>query len=67
LGQDFDLVRVRSDQAHLCWLNSATRSATPKKAPHPAAPDTPPANKLLDAAAGLVDRLLDTFTGRGDH
>ncbi|URN17582.1 MULTISPECIES: hemerythrin domain-containing protein [Streptomyces] len=33
--------------------------------PHPAAPDKPPANKLLDRGAGMVDRLRDTLTGRG--
>ncbi|MER7504449.1 hemerythrin domain-containing protein [Nonomuraea pusilla] len=33
--------------------------------PHPSAPDTPPANKLLAPGAGLVDRLRDALTGRG--
>ncbi|MET8140771.1 hemerythrin domain-containing protein [Sphaerisporangium sp. NPDC005288] len=33
--------------------------------PHPAAPDRPPANKLLAPGAGLVDRIHDLFTGRG--
>jgi hemerythrin superfamily protein len=33
--------------------------------PHPAAPDKPPANKLMDAGAGLVDRMRDALTGRG--
>ncbi|MGW3495955.1 hemerythrin domain-containing protein [Streptomyces sp. NPDC001020] len=33
--------------------------------PHPAAPDTPPANKLLAPGAGLVDRARDFVTGRG--
>jgi hemerythrin superfamily protein len=33
--------------------------------PHPAAPDTPPANKLLAPGAGLVDRLRDALSGRG--
>jgi hemerythrin superfamily protein len=32
--------------------------------PHPMAPDKPPANKILDAGAGLVDRLRDALTGR---
>ncbi|MDQ1050750.1 hemerythrin domain-containing protein [Streptomyces sp. V4I2] len=35
--------------------------------PHPSAPDTPPANKLLAPGAGLVDRLRDVLTGRGKH
>ncbi|WP_113698972.1 hemerythrin domain-containing protein [Nonomuraea lactucae] len=33
--------------------------------PHPSAPDTPPANKLLAPGAGLVDRIRDALTGRG--
>ncbi|MEU0400570.1 hemerythrin domain-containing protein [Streptomyces sp. NPDC006197] len=33
--------------------------------PHPSAPDTPPANKLLAPGMGLVDRLRDAMTGRG--
>ncbi|MGV9245732.1 hemerythrin domain-containing protein [Streptomyces sp. NPDC003710] len=35
--------------------------------PHPAAPDTPPANKLLAPGAGLVDRVRDALTGRGKN
>ncbi|MER6840203.1 hemerythrin domain-containing protein [Streptomyces platensis] len=33
--------------------------------PHPSAPVTPPANKLLAPGAGLVDRARDFVTGRG--
>ncbi|NUR91271.1 MAG: hemerythrin domain-containing protein [Nonomuraea sp.] len=33
--------------------------------PHPSAPDTPPANKLLAPGTGLVDRIRDALTGRG--
>jgi hemerythrin superfamily protein len=33
--------------------------------PHPAAPDRPPLNKLLAPGAGLVDRVRDHLTGRG--
>ncbi|MDX3075459.1 hemerythrin domain-containing protein [Streptomyces sp. NPDC088354] len=33
--------------------------------PHPSAPDTPPANKLLAPGTGLVDRARDLITGRG--
>lgn len=32
--------------------------------PHPKAPDTPPANKILAPGAGLVDRIRDALTGR---
>ncbi|MFJ9413803.1 hemerythrin domain-containing protein [Streptomyces sp. NPDC101227] len=33
--------------------------------PHPSAPSTPPANKLLAPGLGLVDRARDYVTGRG--
>ncbi|MFG3440808.1 hemerythrin domain-containing protein [Nonomuraea sp. NPDC047897] len=33
--------------------------------PHPSAPDTPPANKLLGPGTGLVDRIRDALSGRG--
>ncbi|MET8247639.1 hemerythrin domain-containing protein [Streptomyces sp. NPDC005202] len=33
--------------------------------PHPVAPDTPPANKILAPGAGLVDRIRDALSGRG--
>ncbi|MFI5520076.1 hemerythrin domain-containing protein [Streptomyces platensis] len=33
--------------------------------PHPAAPSTPPANRLLAPGLGLVDRARDYVTGRG--
>ncbi|MUL41174.1 hemerythrin domain-containing protein [Streptomonospora sp. PA3] len=32
--------------------------------PHPSAPDTPPANRILDPGAGLVDRMRDALSGR---
>jgi hemerythrin superfamily protein len=32
--------------------------------PHPAAPDTPPANLILAPGAGLIDRLRDALSGR---
>jgi hemerythrin superfamily protein len=32
--------------------------------PHPAAPDKPPANKILGAGAALVDRMRDALSGR---
>lgn len=32
--------------------------------PHPAAPDKPPANKILGPGAGLVDRMRDALSGR---
>ncbi|MHA6803602.1 hemerythrin domain-containing protein [Salinifilum ghardaiensis] len=33
--------------------------------PHPAAPDRPPANTILDPGVGLVDRLRDALSNRG--
>ncbi|WP_435612926.1 hemerythrin domain-containing protein [Streptomyces sp. bgisy159] len=33
--------------------------------PHPSAPDTPPANKMMAPGAGLVDRMRDALSGRG--
>jgi hemerythrin superfamily protein len=35
--------------------------------PHPSAPDKPPANKLLAPGAGLIDRVRDALSGRGEH
>ena len=32
--------------------------------PHPSAPDTPPANKILDPGVGLIDRMRDALSGR---
>ncbi|MET9803055.1 hemerythrin domain-containing protein [Streptomyces sp. NPDC006368] len=48
-------------------LGEKVRSAkkTAPTRPHPSAPDTPPANKLLAPGAGLVDRMRDMLTGRG--
>ncbi|RJL32415.1 hemerythrin domain-containing protein [Bailinhaonella thermotolerans] len=34
--------------------------------PHPSAPDRPPLNKLLAPGAGLVDRVRDAFSKRGE-
>lgn len=32
--------------------------------PHPSAPDTPPANRILAPGAGLIDKLRDALSGR---
>ncbi|MEU4493209.1 hemerythrin domain-containing protein [Streptomyces sp. NPDC023998] len=42
-----------------------TAKKTAPTRPHPGAPDTPPANKLLAPGTGLVDRARDFVTGRG--
>ncbi|GHH77855.1 hemerythrin [Streptomyces sulfonofaciens] len=44
-------------------IRSAKKTAPTR--PHPSAPDTPPANKLLAPGAGMVDRVRDMITGRG--
>ncbi|MET7690311.1 hemerythrin domain-containing protein [Streptomyces sp. NPDC005483] len=48
-------------------LGEKVRSAkkTAPTRPHPSAPDTPPANKLLAPGAGMVDRVRDMLSGRG--
>ncbi|GIH12850.1 hemerythrin domain-containing protein [Rugosimonospora africana] len=33
--------------------------------PHPAAPDRPPGNRLVDPATGLMDRIRDAVSSRG--
>lgn len=35
--------------------------------PHPSAPDRPPANMILDPGVGMVDRLRDALSGRGQY
>ncbi|MFC6880624.1 MULTISPECIES: hemerythrin domain-containing protein [Actinomadura] len=44
-------------------VQSAKRRAPTR--PHPSAPDKPPLNKLLAPGAGLVDRVRDHLSGRG--
>ncbi|MFC4148774.1 hemerythrin domain-containing protein [Micromonospora mangrovi] len=39
------------------------KKAAPTR-PHPAAPDHPPANKMLAPGTGLVDRMRDALSGR---
>jgi len=41
-----------------------TAKKTAPTRPHPAAPSTPPGNKILGAGIGLVDRARDLLTGR---
>ncbi|MEV6653437.1 hemerythrin domain-containing protein [Streptomyces sp. NPDC051219] len=42
----------------------AAKESAPTR-PHPWAPDTPPANRLLAPGLGMVDRARDMLTGRG--
>lgn len=39
------------------------KDAAPTR-PHPSAPDTPPANLIVDTGAGLVDKIRDALSGR---
>jgi hemerythrin superfamily protein len=63
----FPQLRVACSDKELNELGEKVRRAkkmAPTR-PHPSAPDTPPANKLLAPGAGLVDRLRDAMSGRG--
>jgi hemerythrin superfamily protein len=62
----FPRLRSACDEAELVDLGEKivqAKEAAPTR-PHPSAPDTPPANKLLGPGAGLVDKLRDKLTGR---
>ncbi|MFF9127056.1 hemerythrin domain-containing protein [Streptomyces sp. NPDC014889] len=63
----FPMLREATKPEDLERLGDQVRSAkkTAPTRPHPAAPDKPPANKLLAPGAGLVDRIRDAVTGRG--
>ncbi|WP_320782060.1 hemerythrin domain-containing protein [Streptomyces sp. CRN 30] len=68
-GNLFPMMRQVCTTDDLDQLGDKVRMAK-KKAPtrpHPAAPDTPPGNKLLGPGAGMVDRLRDALTGRGKN
>ena len=45
--------------------DAAKRSAPTR--PHPGLPDTPPANRVLDPGAGLVDRVRDRMRASADE
>ncbi|MBZ3901918.1 MULTISPECIES: hemerythrin domain-containing protein [Streptomyces] len=63
----FPRLRASCPAEALNTLGDKVRTAkkTAPTRPHPAAPDTPPANKLLAPGMGLVDRMRDALTGRG--
>lgn len=48
---------------HLGQKVLLAKDAAPTR-PHPSAPDTPPANLILDAGAGLIDKVRDALSGR---
>lgn len=63
----FPRLRAACSADALNELGDKVRQAkkTAPTRPHPAAPDKPPANKMLAPGAGLVDRLRDALSGRG--
>ncbi|MEU6476413.1 hemerythrin domain-containing protein [Streptomyces sp. NPDC047017] len=63
----FPRLRAAASPEDLEGLGEKVRGAkrTAPTRPHPSAPDTPPANKLLAPGAGLVDRIRDALSGRG--
>lgn len=54
---------AREEMVELAGKVEAAKKTAPTR-PHPAAPDHPPANKLLGPGAGLVDRMRDALSGR---
>jgi hemerythrin superfamily protein len=66
-GNLFPQLRQAAPAEALDELGDKVRQAkkTAPTRPHPSSPDRPPANKLLDPGAGLVDRLRDALSGRG--
>jgi hemerythrin superfamily protein len=65
----FPRLREACDRATLVELGSKVLAAerlAPTR-PHPAAPDTPPLNKLAAPVMGAVDRALDALTNRPTH
>ncbi|MEU4656034.1 hemerythrin domain-containing protein [Streptomyces sp. NPDC023723] len=63
----FPRLRTAASEDELIKLGDKVRQAkkTAPTRPHPSAPDTPPANKLLAPGVGMVDRVRDALTGRG--
>ncbi|MEU7560425.1 hemerythrin domain-containing protein [Streptomyces eurythermus] len=63
----FPRLEAACPQDALMELGDKVRRAkqTAPTRPHPSAPDTPPAEKLLAPGVGLIDRLRDALSGRG--
>ncbi|MET7298911.1 hemerythrin domain-containing protein [Embleya sp. NPDC005575] len=68
-GRLFPLLAAACTPEALDALGDKVRSAkkTAPTRPHPFAPDTPPANRILAPGTGLVDRARDLLSGRGGH
>lgn len=65
-GNLFPRLRQACSQEQLAELGAKidrAKKMAPTR-PHPSAPDTPPANKLLAPGAGMVDRLRDALSNR---
>ncbi|MGN9811018.1 hemerythrin domain-containing protein [Micromonospora sp. BQ11] len=54
---------AREEMVELAGKVQAAKKSAPTR-PHPAAPDRPPANKMLAPGTGLVDRVRDAISGR---
>ncbi|NJC72220.1 hemerythrin domain-containing protein [Planosporangium thailandense] len=62
----FPRLRAVCDENELIRLGNRVEiayEAAPTR-PHPATPVTPPANKVVDPAVGVVDKILDAVAGR---
>ncbi|GAA2701618.1 hemerythrin domain-containing protein [Nonomuraea recticatena] len=66
-GELFPRLRDAASAEQLAELGrkvEAIKKIAPTR-PHPTAPDTPPGNKLMGPATGLIDRMRDALSGRG--
>ena len=54
---------AREELVELAGKVEKAKKVAPTR-PHPAAPDHPPANKMLAPGTGLVDRMRDALSGR---
>jgi hemerythrin superfamily protein len=63
----FPALAAQTDPADLRRLGKLVQEAkqTAPTRPHPSAPDQPPLNKLLAPGTGMVDRIRDHLSGRG--
>ncbi|OZM77183.1 hemerythrin domain-containing protein [Pseudonocardia sp. MH-G8] len=62
----FPRLQAACDEAELVDLGEKivrAKEIAPTR-PHPSAPNTPPANKILGPGAGLVDKMRDKLSGR---
>jgi hypothetical protein len=65
-GEMFARLRERCTDGELVRLGNRVeiaRSAAPTR-PHPGTPSTPPLNKIVDPAVGVVDKVRDALTRR---